>query len=401
MSSEVRALTGGRAIAMVATREISTRTRTKAFVIGNGIILAVIAGGLILASVLQGHFGKPPKIGLVGAASTLSAPLKAAGTALDKQVRIKEVKTEAEARQLLDDGDLKLALVRKGPGYVAITEKRVAPDVQAVLTTAVRQQALTAALNRQRVNPQQLAADIGKATLTIDAVKPPKPDADQRTALAFAAVSLLYMQLFGNGIAVASGVVEEKTSRVVELLLSAIKPLHLLVGKIVGIGVVGLLQLAAYAAVGLTVGTLTGLLSVSTSVVAVFASTMCWYVLGFAFLGTLYAAAGSMVSRQEEIGSTTGPLSILVIAMFGVAQASVQNPDGTLANIMSWIPPFSAVLMPLRIAAGVTGLGQILGTVLLMLLTSSALAVLCAKIYQRSILRMGTRVSWKQAFGRG
>lgn len=401
MTDTVRALPTASAVRMVAGREISTRVRTKAFIISNSIILGLIAGGLILTSLLQGTFGKPPKVALVGPASSLSQSLEMSSKALSTEIRLSKVATEAEARRLLEAGDLKVAVIARGAGYEALAEKRVSNPVQALLTTAVRQQAVTQSLAKRKVNPADLAADVAKATFTVRALDPPKKDADQRTALAFAAVGLLYMQLLGNGIAVASSVVEEKTSRVVELLLSTIKPLQLLVGKIVGIGIVGLAQLAAYAVVGLTVGSLTGLISISGAAGAVFASTLGWYVLGFAFLGTLYAAAGSMVSRQEEVGSTTGPLSILVVSMFAVAQASVTNPDGTLANIMSWIPPFSAVLMPLRIAAGVTGPMQILGTIALMLLTASALAVMSAKVYQRSILRMGSRVSWKQAFGRG
>lgn len=400
MTATVRPLSGSTAVRMVAAREVSTRTRTRAFLIGNGIIISVIAGGLILTAVLQGHFGKPPEVALVGPVAALSVPLAQAEKALGFDVHLRQLPTEAAARRAVADGDIKVALVQQGAGFVAVTDKRLDPRLENLLAAGIRQYALSVALNRQRIDAARLATDVATRTLKVDAIHPPKPDADQRTALAFAAVGLLYMQLLGNGVAVASSVVEEKTSRVVELLLSTIKPLHLLVGKILGVGVVGLAQLSAYAVVGLAVGSLTGLVALSSSAVLVFAGTLCWYVLGFAFLGVLYAAAGSMVSRQEEVSSTTGPLSLLVVAMFAVAQASVQNPDGTLASIMSWIPPFSAILMPLRIAAGVTSGFQVVGTVALMLLTSSGLAVLCAKVYERSILRMGTRVSWKQAFGR-
>ncbi len=399
-ASSVRALPGATAIRMVATREISTRVRTKSFLIGNGIVLAVIAGGLILSAVLQGHFGKPPRVALVGPAAALSAPLQEAGKALDYKVDLQTSTSAARARQQVADGDLKVAVVPSGTGFVAVTDKRLAPGLQNVLTAGIKQYAVGAALAKQHVDPARLAAAAAAVTLTVDAIDPPKQDADERTALAYAAVLLLYMQLLSNGIAVAGSVVEEKTSRVVELLLLTIKPVQLLVGKILGVGAVGLLQLASYAVVGLGVGSATGAVTLSTAAVSTFAGTLGWYVLGFAFLGVLYAAAGSLVSRQEEIGSTTGPLSFLVIAMFAAAQASVQNPDSTFASVMSWIPPFSSILMPLRIAAGVTSIAQVVGTVALMLLTSAGLAVLCGKVYERSILRMGSRVKWKQVFSR-
>lgn len=397
----VHALPPARVVAMVAGREIRTRVSSKAFVISNAVILVAIAGALILTAALQGGAGKPAKVGLVGPARTLASSLTATGKALSTPVAVRDVATEAAAKKLVADGKLKVALIRRATGYAVLTNKTIQPTLNGVLTTAVRQEAVAGALRAHGVNPLDLAVAASRATLTVEAVHPPKKDAVERTALAFAAVGLLYMQLLGNGIAVATGVVEEKTSRVVELLLSTIKPLHLLTGKILGIGVVGLVQLAAYAVVGLAVGSITGLITVSSSALAVFAGTLGWYVLGFAFLGVLYAAAGSLVSRQEEVGSATGPLSILVIAMFGVAQASVNNPDGTLSSVMSWIPPFSAVLMPLRIAAGVTSAAQIVGTVLLMSVTAGGLAYVSAQVYQRSILRTGSRVSWRQAFGRG
>lgn len=128
--------------------------------------------------------------------------------------------------------------------------------------------------------------------------------------------------------------------------------------------------------------------------------TLGWFILGFLFFAVLYAAAGSMVSRQEDVNATAMPLALLVMAMVSVAFVSVSNPEGTLSNVLSWIPPFSAILMPLRISAGVASPFQIVGTILLMLVVTAALSMIAAKIYQRSILRIGKVVSWKEAFGR-
>lgn len=114
------------------------------------------------------------------------------------------------------------------------------------------------------------------------------------------------MQILLFGMYVAMGVVEEKSSRVVELLLSTLRPLQLLWGKIIGIGAVGLLQLAAYGVVGVGAALATDTLTITGTALGVFASTLGWFVLGFAFFAVLYAAAGSMVSRQEDVNSTSG-----------------------------------------------------------------------------------------------
>jgi len=389
-------LSATQAITMVAVREIRTRVLTRAFVIGNAVFLLLIVGSLTLAAVLQDDPGKPVKIAVVGEANELNPALQAAGERLKTPVLIRELATPEAARAAVVNGDVKVVLLRERGGYVARADKRLSPTLQALLTSAVQQRAVAEALTARDVDPGVLAEAASGARLDVRFERPPKKDADQRTALAFAVVGLLYLQLLGNGIAVATGVVEEKTSRVVELLLAAIKPLHLLAGKVFGIGVVGLIQLAAYGVVGLTMGAATGLVDLNGAAVGAFVSTLGWYVLGYLFLGMLYAAAGSMVSRQEEVGSATAALSVLVIAMFAVAQASVSDPNGDLSNTMSWIPPFSAILMPLRIAAGVTGPGQILGTAALMLVTTSVLAVGAARIYQASILRTGSGFSWRR-----
>ncbi|MEO6204428.1 MAG: ABC transporter permease, partial [Mycobacteriales bacterium] len=268
------------AIRLVAVREIRTRVMTKAFVIGNGLFLLLIVGGLTLTAVLSDGPNKPVKIGVVGEASQLEPALKAAGESLRTKVEISKIPSAAAAEQALLKGDVKASLSVRGEGFVARADKNLNDTLRALLTSAVQQSAVSSALVKQGVDPGTLAAAAAKATLDIQFLHPPRKDADQRTALAFAVVALLYLQLLGNGVAVATGVVEEKTTRVVELLLAAIKPLHLLAGKVIGIGVVGLIQLAAYGVVGLGSAAASGLLSLSAPAVLTFVSALGWYVLG-------------------------------------------------------------------------------------------------------------------------
>lgn len=390
-----------RAVRLVAEREVRTQIVSKAFLISNGLILAVIVGGIVVASILTGRSDEPAEVGLVGDAPALSQTLVASGEALGTEVRVMPVGDESTARSQVSAGRLEVALVgRPGGGYTAIVDKRLPAALRPVLDVAIRQVGADAALRTRGVDPAGVAAEVDRASVTVRPLNPPDPDSDQRTGLAYFSVLLLYAQLLVNGIAVASGVVEEKTSRVVELLLSTIRPLQLLTGKIVGIGLIGLAQLAAYALTALVAGAVTGLITVTGAAVTAFVGTLGWFVLGFAFFAVLYAAAASLVTRQEEVASATAPLTVLVLAMFFVAQGSVQDPDGTLSSAMSWIPPFSAILMPLRIASGVTGPVQVVGTVVLMVVVTLGLAVVAARVYERSVLRTGTRVSWQEALGR-
>ncbi|MGO4201831.1 ABC transporter permease [Rhodococcus sp. TAF43] len=390
-----------RAIALVARREFLTQVSKKSFVISNAIILIAIVGGILAVSLFSGGDDDDrAKVGLVGDQS-LSTALVATGDAAGNPVEVTEIADEQTARSQVESGDLDVALIPGADnGVTAITESEIESSLRVVLDAAVATQAQSAALAAQGVDATQLAAATEGAVVTVEAIDPPDPERGQRIALSTAVVFLLYMQILVFGMYVAMGVVEEKSSRVVELLLSTLRPLQLLWGKVIGIGAVGLAQLTAYGVAGVGTGVATGALTLGGTAWGTLAGTLGWFVLGFAFFAVLYAATGSMVSRQEDVNSTAMPLTILVMAMFFSAFTAVQDPDGTLSNVLSWIPPFSAILMPLRIAAGVASPAQIAGTIALMLVVTVAMSALAARIYQRSILRMGKTVSWREALAR-
>ncbi len=399
MSSQLNSFS---AVSLIAKREFTVQVMKKSFVISNVIILAVIVGGIIAYSIFSGSGDEERDVIGVAGDQSIAAVLQATGDAVGSPVEVRDVADAAAARSGVESGDLDVALVPDGTAgaYTAVTESDLTGTLRAVVEGSVATQATNAALAQQGVDQNELGAATGAATVTVDAIDPPDPEAGQRTALALSAVFLLYAQIIGFGMYVAMGVVEEKSSRVVELLLSTVRPLQLLWGKILGIGAVGILQLALYGIAGVGAGLGTGVLTVTGAAVSVFAATLAWFILGFAFFAVLYAAGGSMVSRQEDVNSTTMPLLILIMAMFFAAFYSVSDPESTLANTLSWIPPFSAIMMPLRIAAGVTSPVQIVGSAVLMIITTAILAMGAAKIYQRSILRIGKTVSWKEAFAR-
>ncbi|MBY4400859.1 ABC transporter permease [Rhodococcus fascians] len=399
MSSQLNSFS---AVSLIAKREFTVQVMKKSFVISNVIILAVIVGGIIAFSIFSGSGDEERDVIGVAGDQSIAAVLEATGDAVGSPVEVRDVADAAAARSGVESGDLDVALVPDGTAgaYTAVTESDLTGTLRAVVEGSVATQATNAALAQQGVDQNELGAATSAATVTVDAIDPPDPEAGQRTALALSAVFLLYAQIIGFGMYVAMGVVEEKSSRVVELLLSTVRPLQLLWGKILGIGAVGILQLALYGIAGVGAGLGTGVLTVTGAALSVFAATLAWFILGFAFFAVLYAAGGSMVSRQEDVNSTTMPLLILIMAMFFAAFYSVSDPESTLANTLSWIPPFSAIMMPLRIAAGVTSPVQIVGSAVLMVITTAILAIGAAKIYQRSILRIGKTVSWKEAFAR-
>lgn len=395
------AISNGRAIRLVARREFRTQVAKRSFLVSNVLTLVVIVGAIIAVSIFSGgDESSSTPVGLVGDQS-LAAGIESIGDAAGLAITVDALPDETTARDRVADGDVDVALVPGDAGaYTAITESELDAGLQGVLQAAVTEQARSAALTAEGVDPAALAAQTSAAVVTVDAIDPPDPERGQRIALSTIVVIMLYGQILMFGMYVAMGVVEEKSSRVVELLLSTLRPLQLLWGKILGIGAVGLLQLTAYGIAGVGAGLATGLLTITGTAIGTFASALGWFVLGYLFFAVLYAAAASLVSRQEDVNSTTTPLTMLILAMFFAAIFSVSNPDKTVIGILSWVPPFSAILMPLRIAAGVASPLQVIVTVALMVVATLLLAGVAAGVYQRSILRVGRTVTWKEAFSR-
>ncbi|MDQ3154791.1 MAG: ABC transporter permease, partial [Actinomycetota bacterium] len=339
-----------RTVALVARREFDSRVRTKSFVIGLLVTVVLLGAITVGPALLADDDGQ--RLGLVG-----SGPDPALLTTSAEQSGLKlvpvEVADERTARRQVADGELDAALV----GTRIVVENEFDPVLRGVLEGALTQSAVAAALADRGVDPQVLSTAVEGAALQVTALDPPQPQAAERTGIAFIVVVVMYFQLLTFGIAVAMGVVEEKTSRVVEVLLSTIRPWQLLLGKVLGIGAAGLVQLVVLGAVGLGVGTATGVITLTGTAVSVFLASLGWFLLGFLFFAVLYAAAGALVSRQEELNAVTTPMTLLILAPFFVAIYSVQSPGGGLAETLAWVPPFSPILMPIQQASGEAGLG--------------------------------------------
>lgn len=403
-STTTRAPSSLAVVGQVAAREYRVRVLNKAFLVSTAVLLVIIVGGLLAFSVFGGDDDatEPARVGVVGGSTELPAALTGAGDALGQPVEVVPLGTADEARAQVGDGTVEAALLPAADGSVtAVTETSLDDALAPVLTAGVRQAAQDTALAQQGVDPATVAAAVGQATITVDALDPPDAAQGQRTVIAYVAILLLFFSVFVYGLYVAMGVVEEKASRVVELLLSTITPLQLLVGKVVGIGAVGLTQLLVFGGVGLGTAMATGLLTIGVTAIGLFASVLVWYLLGFAFFALLYAAAGSLVSRQEDVNSVATPLSTLGFAAYFVAQFALTSPDNSVAAALAWVPPFSAYLMPLRIAQGDATVLQVVVTILLMLAACAVAAVLAARIYRRSVLNTGGKQSWRQALARG
>ena len=158
------------------------------------------------------------------------------------------------------------------------------------------------------------------------------------------------------------------------------------------------MQLLILGAIGTVGGLALGVLAVPTSVLSALVMAVVWYLLGFFLFATLYASAGALVSRQEELQSAVTPIAFLVMIPFVLAVSVLPNdPRNVLVTVLSFVPFFSPTMMPARIALGVAPWWQVLIAVVLALAAILGMVWVGARIYQNSVLRTGAKVGWREA----
>jgi ABC-2 type transport system permease protein len=388
--SEPRQLGGAALVRLVAAREISTRVRDKNFLISSAVLLVLIVGVMVFQVVLAGN-GSTTTIGVVGGDQNLSRALVAQGEAAGTDVELRELPDEATARTAVDDGDVDAALLAADPADPRLLVERTGDTAEAVAQGAVATVSTAqqlAAAGVQLVPPPRVA---------VVALDPDAENRQQATVVAIIGVGLLYFLLILFGQFVAQGVVEEKSSRVVELLLATMKPWQLLAGKIIGLGVLGLVQIVAIGVVGVGGALAFDVVSVPGQLIGTVLSVVAWFVLGYAFYASVFAVAASLVSRQEDLGSVLTPTSILLVAGFVIAIQASGDPSGTLATVTSYIPGMSPLVMPVRIAAGEAAWWEVVVAVVLMLVAIAAIVRLGGRVYAGALLRTGGKLKLREA----
>ena len=345
---------------LVAEREINSQVRSKSFIISTAITLALVIGGIILSSVLGGRTEVTP-VAVVG-----SVPAAVADSEL---IDVTEVADRDEAEELVRAGDVDAALV---------------PDSSAVGFTVV---ALEEA-------PGDLVASLSVSP-EVELLEPSETPTGLRIVIGLAFGLVFMLAVLGSGATIMQNTVQEKQSRVVEILLAAVPARALLAGKILGNSVIGVgtaAAIAAAAALGLAItgqGELLDLLSAPLIWFVVF------FIFGFVLVASVFAAGAALVSRQEDTGAVMTPAMMLVmIPYFGVVFFG-DNP--LIMTILSYVPFSAPVAMPVRLFFGEAQWWEPLISLALLVVTTAIVVLVASKIYSNSLLRMGSRVSLRDA----
>ncbi|MCM6762287.1 ABC transporter permease [Rathayibacter sp. ZW T2_19] len=346
---------------LVAEREILSQVRSKAFIVSTVITLVLVIGGIVLSSVLGNRTADATPVAVVGSVPSAVADADT--------LEITEAATRADAEDLVRDGTVDAALV---------------PDDSAVGFSVV-------ALDEA---PEGLVSSlsVSPAVELLDASETPS---GLRTLIGLAFGLVFMLAVLGSGATIMQNTVQEKQSRIVEILLAAVPARALLAGKILGNSVIGVgtaAAIAAAAALGLAVTGQTELLDLLSAPLIWF---VVFFVFGFVLVASVFAAGAALVSRQEDTGSVMTPAMMLVmVPYFGVV---LFGDNALVMTILSYVPFSAPVAMPVRLFFGEADWWEPLVSLALLIVATTAVMAVASTIYTNSLLRMGSRVTLREA----
>jgi ABC-2 type transport system permease protein len=369
-----------RAVWLVARREILERGRSRAFLVSLLLTVAIILASIFLPAILAGPGDGAEKLGIVG-----SPP---AGFQSRLELIADQVGTEIVTSPVPDVATGEARLLDE-----SLDGLLVVPD-DGTIPTYVVKEAQGDSLG-QIVNA---SLSTGPA-LTFRELEPADPSQDSAFIFANVGVILLFISIFTFGTWVLTGVVEEKQSRVVEVVLATVQPRDLLVGKVLGIGLLGLVQLVIMVAVGLGAGTAGGRFTLPATTAPTVLMLLLWFVLGYALYSTALGVLGALASRMEEASNASSPVSILASAAYIFALlVALDDPSGTAARIATLIPPVAPMVVPLRAALGAIEPWEIVLSAGLTVAAIWALLVFGGRVYSGAVLQTAGRIKLRDAW---
>lgn len=377
---------------VVARREASVQVRSKGFRWSTAISVL----GLVLLIVGVHWFQGRDQERTVAvtdttAAQVVQAAAETARASDDRTVLEAEtVDDRAAAERAVRDGDADAALLRTADGWEVVGDREVESSLSSVLSASARATAVQQNAADQDVDLAALERGAAVQERLLD------PTADQsgaRQAVSFVFVLLFFLTAIGFGMTIAGSITQEKESRVVEILAAAVPIRQLLWGKIVANTALALGQVLLFVVAGVAALAATG----QDDLLDVVEAPLAWYVLffvvGFVALASLWSVAGSLASRQQDLQSTTLPAQMLVMGPYFLAVLGGE----TLKTVVSMVPVISSMMMPARMAEGDVPWWQVAVALGGTLLAAVLLVRVGARVFERTLLRTGDRIGYKEA----
>jgi ABC-2 type transport system permease protein len=386
-----------RQILLLARRDLVQRARSKSFVVTVVLSVALVLAVGPMVTLWMGPT-KPAVIGVTGRAGTdIARSLTVTAAASDVPVTVRTFTDVAAGEHALREGEAALLVVDAGE---LVWDQDVDPTTLAVAQAAVQQVERSEVAAGLGLRSADLARIVSPPAVTQRTLQPFDPQRTPRLVAASIVVVLLYMGIVVFGQFVMLGVMEEKANRVVEVVLSRARPTEVLAGKVLGIGALGLIEISALSGAGLVTVRMIDLPGAQLPALglAVVIASLAWFVLGYAFYAVVYAALGATISRQEDVQGVATLPTLMLLPGYFVGLVLTSDPDALLARVFSLIPIWSPVVMPARIALGQAAWWEIALAVVLLIASAVALIWWGGRIYSGAILRIGKKVSLREAW---
>ncbi len=380
-------------VGLVAAREMRERFRGKIFRVGTLLILAAVAAAIVIPTLDKGK-PQPQRVGLVGA---LPVPLRAAVLSSAKSVgdtvRFVSEHDEKAADAALRSGHIDLVIVEGRDLFVnePIASTDTSTTAQFVLTLS-KELGVIEAVEAAHLAAAQASELAGAGSLSVHSLQPGAvKGAAHNTSLI--GIILIFVMLSQYNTWTLIGVMEEKSSRVIEVLLATVRPIQLLTGKVLGIGLVAFAQASLIVAFALVLAKGVGSDLLHGTAPVVLVSTLAWLVLGYAFYCWVYAAAGSLAERQDQVQSLAFPLSLPIVFGYIMALTAAGSANPSLFfKVLAYLPPTAPFAMPVLVSLETVTWWEFLASAAISIACTVGMARFATGIYRKAILRTGRRV---------
>ena len=392
-------MTALRAVRLVAAREAGDRLRNRAFVIGTLITLVVVVGAVVVPGLLADDGPPRYELGVLGdVPAGFHTAVAEAAAERDLQLELVDVADRPAARAAVEAGELDAVLL--GADELMV-DGGLAPAVLVrLIDGALQEVAIAQELARLGLPDTETGRILAShaPVAVVDAAGEAADGGPVGVGMAFAATILLFLAIQINGSSILTGSIEERSSRVVEVLLGTLRPRHLLAGKLVAMTALALGQVGLFVAGALVANAAVGLFEPPTATVATIVVSLVMVVTGFLFYAALYAVAGSMAGSVEEAQAAAGPLAFGVVGTYVlVVFAVIPSPDGTLAQVLTFLPPTAPFTVPARVALEAIPAWQVGVATLVTVLGAVATVRLGGRLYAATVLA-GGRLTWRDAW---
>lgn len=377
-------------VVLIAKRDFLERLRSKAFVLSTAFTVLLILSVVIIPSFFDTGDESPQ----VAASAELVAPLQSVLSGVEPTVDI--VAATDDSATLLTDGDLDALVV---DGTTLRLGDSATVSLETTLTGALSQLVFAQRSVELGLDPEAMTELFSDPGITVE-YESTQEEADvdgENRGFAFMGVVLLFISIITYGQWIALGVIEEKTSRVVEVVLGTVPARHLMAGKILGIGTLAFAQLILVGSTALLAAFFVDTLALPAAAPRAIASVILWFLLGFAFYATAYAATGSLVSRQEDAQNAVFPLTMVLVVSYAIATSALVG-DNVVVRVAAFLPPFAPTIMPIRMATGDAAAWESLLSIAIMIVAVYGMTRLAARVYTGGILGAGKRTKMREAW---